>query len=186
MTDRPTRRSTRQVDFATETLMSRRRLPGESTPDCDALIEMLRADLNPGTAYEHVICQNLVELELEAASYRRIRDDLIRNSFRKRIEDKIFGVFAPESPEKRQFFENLFGDDPAGRREALDELSEAGLDEGEELARAYADKAKTLEQIERNLSEIEVRRRRLRADYDQLKAGRRQVEDAEVVADYGD
>ena len=76
MTDRPTRRSTRQVDFATETLMSRRRLPGESTPDCDALIEMLRADLNPGTAYEHVICQNLVELELEAASYRRIRDDL--------------------------------------------------------------------------------------------------------------
>ncbi|OSQ44330.1 hypothetical protein MGEO_19145 [Marivita geojedonensis] len=61
-------------------------------------------------------------------------------------------------------------------------LSEREVAPEEIVAKAYKALAKHLEVHERQIADIEARRRRLRDDFDRVKSVRvRQVEDAEVL-----
>ena len=63
-------------------------------------------------------------------------------------------------------------------------LEVAQITPSEILAKAYKDLARPLELHERHIAEIEVRRRKLRDDYDRLKTSRAlPVEEAEVVGE---
>ena len=63
------------------------------------------------------------------------------------------------------------------------ELEKTGFNPSEILAEAYNEVRYAIEVHEYKLSELEIRRRRLREDYDRLKAARaKPVEDAEVLS----
>jgi hypothetical protein len=63
-------------------IQSTQLFPDEDQTTYDALREMLFSDLTSGTPYEHVIAQNLVDLEWEAMRHRRFRDQLILSEYR--------------------------------------------------------------------------------------------------------
>lgn len=161
--------------------------PDEDPATYEALRQALFADLAPSTAYERVLARNIVTLEWEAIRHRRIRHSLIRA----KIRDLATGVFANGSFDGALFADEehthlgraLVSMDPDRVAEAMAALEERKVSVDEILAEAYCRVSGMVELHERKLAEIEVRRRRLREDYDRLKAARaKPVEDAEIVA----
>ena len=160
-----------------------RLLPDEDANSYEALREALLRDLSPSTPYEHVLAENLVTIEWEAVRYRKRRDDLLIASARDlaafAVEDPI-GV-SPSTEAKRQAVA-LFGSESRKRKKAAAKLEESGTNIDALLAEAYAKEIGALGYIDRHLADIETRRRRLRDDYDRLKAKRaRPIPDAEIV-----
>jgi hypothetical protein len=115
-----------------------------------------------------------------------MRDTLIKAKAR----DLAIGVFSTgefreafhtdEAPKRLGFA--LVSADSKSAAKALAALKkhEIGLDEI--FAKAYSQVAGQLELHEKKLAELETRRRRLREDYERLKAASaRLVEDAEVI-----
>ncbi len=160
--------------------------PGEEATTYQGLRQALMADLATGTPYETALAQNLVTLEWEAIRHRRIRDGLLLAEYR----DRAMGVFekgrvgSPFSPSDESIVAAFGLVDPNAeiRQLAEDQLARRQIEPAEILGKAYSAVAKSLEPHERKLSDTEVRRRRLRDDFDRLKAARnRPVEDAEVV-----
>ena len=87
----------------------------------------------------------------------------------------------------KELGENLTHSDPDRRNRAIDQLAQRGISTDELLARAYWHNLQKLEVHERKIAEAEQRLRRLRADFDRLKAANaKPVEDAVLVADSGD
>ena len=77
----------------------------------------------------------------------------------------------------------LVSTDPEHHAFGLSALSETGITEAEILAQAYTEVRHHNDVHEYKLAELEIRRRRLREDYDRLKAARiKPVEDAEVLS----
>ena len=165
-----------------------RLLPGEDEVGFEDLRQALLLDLAPATPYETALAENLVALEWEAGRYRRLRDDLVRERFREFAigvfhEGKIGQAFSP-SETSRRLATTLTGQDASEREVALQALAERRISEGAILARAYDKESKTLAQLDRQIAELEERRRKLRIELGSVKAARAvPVPDAEIVTD---
>lgn len=150
-------------------------------------------DLAPGTPYETALVENLVTLEWESIRHRNIRDQLILSKFR----DLSMGALQYAEiksirgeridQEVHEEARALMSPDPRQRAVGLSALEERHINPTELLAEAYTEVRHAIEVHEYKLSELEIRRRRLREDYDRLKAARaKPVEDAEVLRGYPD
>ena len=160
--------------------------PGEDSVAYEDLRDALLGDLAPGAPYERALAENLVTLEWEAIRHRRMRDTLIKAKAR----DLAIGVFStrevrdafrPNETHKRLGFALVSADrKSAAKAAAALKKHEISLDEI--FAKAYSHVADQLELHEKKLADLETRRRRLRDDYERLKAARaRSVEDAEII-----
>jgi hypothetical protein len=77
---------------------------------------------------------------------------------------------------------DLVGSDPERAAAAAQVLQEFGLTLSEILAQAYSRVSGQVEMHEKKLAALEIRRRRLREEYDRLRAARaKPVEDAEIL-----
>lgn len=164
--------------------------PGEDKASFEDLRESFMNDLAPGTPYETALAENLVTLEWEAVRHRNMRDNLIRNEFRELSigvfqEHKIASLIDFQQGEAAQELAGaLLSSDLEQRGIAEAELEDIGITTSEILAEAYSRKSKFIELHERLLANIEVRRRRLRADFNSLKATRATpIEEAELLDD---
>ncbi len=150
------------------------------------LRDALLSDLAPGTPYQHALANNLVELEWDKLRHRRMRDALLRAELRKNAMHLLsgeYGVFgpAPDSPEG-ETATDLVGSDPVRRKAAEEQLVESGSSLSELLAQAYQSVMPQMDHHERQIAGVEIRRRKLRHDYDLLKSRQASpVEDAEIV-----
>ena len=162
--------------------------PGEDERFYEGLKQAFMADLAPGTPYETALAQNLVTLEWEGMRHRQLRDGLLLAEFR----DLAMGVFLEGKVRKVWEFDRtegvvnaaytLVNPDVAVRKPAEDLLAEYHITPSEILAKAYSGVGKSLDPHERKLADIEIRRRRLREDFDRLKAARTMpVEEAQLI-----
>ncbi len=160
--------------------------PGEDSIAYEDLRDALLGDLAPGAPYERALAENLVTLEWEAIRHRRMRDTLIKAKAR----DLAIGVFStgvvgdafrPDEAHERLGSALISADrKSAAKAAAALKKHEVSLDEI--FAKAYSRVSNQLELHEKKLADLETRRRRLREDYERLKATRaRLVEDAEVI-----
>ena len=79
---------------------------------------------------------------------------------------------------------DLVSDDPERMQGALEKLAEREISPDEVIAKAYSAVAKQLDMHDRQIADIERRRRRLRNDFDRLKGLRaRPIEDAVLLDD---
>ena len=161
-------------------------LPGEDPAIYEGLRDAFLRDLAPRSPYERALAENLVQLEWEASRYRRMRDDLIRSKAR----DLAIGAFATGEVEEVDNYAardatlafELVGSDPERAAAAALILQEFDITPSEILAQAYSRVSAQVEMHEKKLAAIEMRRRRLREEYDRLRAARpKPVEDAEIL-----
>jgi len=170
-------------------------LPTQLLPDEDpethrALSDAIFLNLMPGTPYERILAEQLVTLEWEALRHRRLRDSLLMAEFR----DQSMGVFKEgevgrvysfqQTQNAKEMAFDLVGTNKNKRTKAMQALEAAQITPSEILAKAYKELAGSLDLHERHIAEIEVRRRKLRDDYDRLKTTRAlPVEEAELVVE---
>ena len=170
-------------------------LPTQLLPDEDpkthrVLRDALFLNLMPGTPYERILAEQLVTLEWEALRHRRLRDSLLMAEFR----DQSMGVFKEgevgrvysfqQTKNAKEMAFDLVGTNKNKRTKAMQALEAAQITPLEILAKAYKALASDLDLHERHIAEIEVRRRKLRDDYDRLKTTRAlPVEEAELVVE---
>lgn len=170
-------------------------LPTQLLPDEDpethaALRDAILLDLTPGTPYKRILAEQLVTLEWEALRHRRMRDSLLLAEYR----DQSMGVFKEgevgrvysfqQTKNAKEMAFDLVGTNKNKRTKAMQALEAAQITPSEILAKAYKELAGSLETHERHIAEIEVRRRKLRDDYDRLKTTRAlPIEEAELVVD---
>lgn len=162
--------------------------PGESETTFKDLRQAFILDLSPATPYETALADNLVTLEWETHRHRNIRDRLILT----KLADLSVGVFqngAIETVSRGEVEEDAFNygnalasADPEQQAIGMSALEKTGFTPSEILAEAYRQVSGSIEVHEHKLAELELRRRRLRDDYDRLKAARaKPVEEAEVL-----
>jgi hypothetical protein len=176
------------IEVLSDLIQSTQLFPDENQTTYETLREMLFSDLTPGTPYEHVIAQNLVDLEWEAMRHRRFRDQLILSEYKnvaaELVDKSDNGQFFSLEPSEnaKALAHELVSSDPEARTAAEQQLAERAITSSEILAKAYQIRTKDLEPHDRKLAEIEVRRRRLREDYEQLKASTAgPIEDAQIL-----
>jgi len=165
-------------------------LPDESAESYEALRAALFSDLSPEAPYEHLLADQLVALEWDVLRHRRLRDSLLRAEFR----EQAVGVFyegsvgrvndAYSATGSRNSAAQLVSRDPGTRETALSELSARQITPEEIMAKACQAIARDLEPHDNQIAEIEARRRRLREDYDRVKASRaRPIDDADEIGE---
>lgn len=166
-----------------------RLLPGEDDATFEDLRQALLGELAPSTPYQTAIAENIIALEWETHRHRALRDNLIRSRFREVAQETRDGRtnefnlgFGGASQDAMDFAVALMSPTAADTTEARNWLAQNNMTVEEIVAVAYQKAGPALDPHERKLAELETRRRRLRQDYDQLKATRaRPVRDAEIV-----
>ena len=158
----------------------------EDSMDFAGLHDALMRELSPATPYEQILAEDLARIQLEMERHHRLRDIMIRCKAR----DLAIGVFATgkirevtqyDEEHRRSAIALIFGL-AEERSAAYAALIAERVTPSELMAEAYAHVASKIELHEKKIAELGNRRRRLREDYDRLKATRREpVEDAEVV-----
>ena len=170
-------------------------LPTQLLPDEDpethaALRDAILLDLMPGTPYERILAEQLVTLEWEALRHRRMRDSLLLAEYR----DQSVGVFQEgkvgrigshrRNERANEMAFDLVSTNKDLRTEAMQALEDAQITPSEIVAKAYSALEKDLQPHERHIAAIEGRRRKLRGDFERLKAARaRPIEEAELVVE---
>ena len=170
-------------------------LPTQLLPDEDpethaALRDAILLDLTPGTPYERILAEQLVTLEWEALRHRRMRDSLLLAEYR----DQSVGVFQEgkvgrigshrRNERANEMAFDLVSTNKDRRTEAMQALEDAQITPSEIVAKAYSALARNLQPHEGQIAAIEGRRRKLRGDFERLKAARaRPIEEAELVVE---
>ena len=153
--------------------------PDEDPQTYDSFRRSLLSELAPATPYEHVLADNLVTIEWEAARYRRTRDQLVLVKARD-ITVKLLsstdevGALMGASDHHRRLGQALVAGGPDQRAEVETALQAIGRSTTEVMVRAFEEARSHLVYIESWLADVEKRRRRLRQDYDDLRASRAQ------------
>lgn len=164
-------------------------MPGEDEVLMADLRQAIILELAPSTAYEHSLAEQIFKLEWEAARHRRMRDALILAEIRKRSGRFIFKLIRGVSPILKTDEKiaddigfDLVSTDPDRRKKALSTLEECEITPDEILAISYKAVANSVQTHETQIAEIEQRRRRLRDDFDKIKAAiAKPVADAVLV-----
>jgi hypothetical protein len=164
-------------------------LPDENPMAFVALHDALLAEFAPGTPYETALAENLIGLEWEGIRHRRMRDNLMRSSYRSAavlafvgedVRTKLWGFKGPEKAE--DLARDLIGDNDAAREIAEKQLLKCGYTPSDILSVSFVHALNGIEYHERKLADIESRRRRLFEDLGRLQHVRkRRFEDAEVI-----
>jgi len=163
-------------------------LPDEDADSFAYLRQALFQDLEPKLPYEQLLAEQMVALEWDTVRYRRLRDNLLRSEFRTFAKGAfvlgragpITGYRVDEKYDAQA--QDLVAQDRDRRQSALNILEEKQITPSEIMAKAYQSIAKDLEVFERQIADAETRRRKLRDDYERVRASRpKQVEDAEVI-----
>lgn len=164
--------------------------PGEDKTSFDGLRQALMLDLGPRSPYETALAENLVTLEWEAIRHRNMRDSLVRGTFRNLAigafqRGEINTVYKSDiEQDAYNSAHALLSSNHEQRGIAETELEDLGISIAEILAEAHRRDSRFVEVHERQLADIEIRRRRLLKDLDDLKATRATpVEEAEVLGD---
>ena len=158
-------------------------LPTQLLPDEDpethaALRDAILLDLTPGTPYERILAEQLVTLEWEALRHRRMRDSLLLAEYRDQSvgvfqEGKVGGIGSHRRNERaNEMAFDLVSTNKDRRAEAMQALEDAQITPSEIVAKAYSALEKDLQPHERHIAAIEGRRRKLRGDFERLKAAR--------------
>ena len=170
-------------------------LPTQLLPDEDpethaALRDAILLDLTPGTPYERILAEQLVTLEWEALRHRRMRDSLLLAEYRDQSvgvfqEGKVGGIGSHRRNERaNEMAFDLVSTNKDRRTVAMQALEDAQITPSEIVAKAYSALEKDLQPHERHIAAIEGRRRKLRGDFERLKAARaRPIEEAELVVE---
>ena len=164
-------------------------LPDEDLAQYEGLRASLLADLAPRTAYERTLAENLVEIEWQQRRLIRLRDEFVRSEFRRRadsiIQDDDLGdvLGLHTNPRRHPLANALVAGEPAEDVAAAQaELARHSRSTGEITAAIYHEHAAYLSRLERQIAEMESRRRRLGDDYERLRRKRAPAaEPAEVV-----
>jgi hypothetical protein len=127
-----------------ELLGAREPIIGETTMPFAPFHDGLHAFLNPATAYEAVIAEDLIDIEWQLYQQRRMRDAILRDEIRKAIVEAVVNreqnTFRSESYDARRAWKE------AGNKEedfAFDEFDRAAAREmGEALASRLVDESK--------------------------------------------
>lgn len=157
------------------------------------------SEVAPATPYERVLAETRVKLEWQALRLRRIRCAQMTSGFRAQAQE----LFTEWNKGPRQPFEFDFDPSPdedavrlaraLAERQPADAFEEArarlahnGVTETEIVAELLFRRGPVLDRIERQLAEIEARRRRLRDDTDRVTRQRGpEAEDAQLAHDRG-
>jgi hypothetical protein len=165
-------------------------LPDEDPETYGALRDALILNLIPVTPYERILAEQLVTLEWESLRHRRLRDALLMAEYRDQsvgaFQEGVVGRFDGllENESAKNLAYDLVSTNINRHTRAMQALEAAQITPTEILAKAYKSLFKELEMHERHIAEIEVRRRKLRDDYDRLKTTRAlPVQEAEVVGE---
>lgn len=166
-----------------------RMLPNESAVDFEHLRQAFLLELAPATPYQSALAESLIALEWDIHRYRRMWDSLIRTRYKNIAQCSWAANILTNHPtqessskEAKAFANALISPGSEGSDIALDWLAERNIDPGELVAKAYGDVQEALAPLERTLTELETRRRRMREDFDRLQATRaRPIEDATIV-----
>lgn len=164
-------------------------MPGEDQTAMADLRHALLLDLSPTAPYEHALAEQLVTLEFEMDRHRRMRDALILSEIRKQATNVLHkartgsGITFDTDPAAKQLGSDLVSGDAARQSDALAALGELEIPADEVLAKAYQAIARSVAVHENQIAEAEQRRRKLRDDYDKLKAARAKPVEEAVVLD---
>lgn len=165
--------SSRGMASALNDLITPQILPGENPEAFEAFKTQLIDDLNPSSAYERLMAEQLFLLELDLNKHRALRDALLLSEVREMSvgafqKNKVGRVTLDEDEEARDLARDLVSQEPSRRAGALDQLADREITPYEIAARAHAQVLKHLEYHDTQIAELEKRRRRLRKDYDEL------------------
>lgn len=167
-------------------------LPGERAIDKEQLRMQHLAELDPRTAYERSVAEQLIDIEWELIRHRRLRDCCYVAAYRRRATEhlrkphkqfpELKGMKLPPTEEDILLARDLVSSDPKTRAEAEEDFeNETNWDPQHILAMA-AGHAPSADRHEAKIADLERRRRALRKDYAELTATRaRDIEDAEIV-----
>lgn len=164
-------------------------LPGERAIDKEQLRMQHLAELDPRTAYERSVAEQLIDIEWELIRHRRLRDACYEAAYRRlateylRKPDPLSPTLKkPPTEEAILLARDLVSSDPKTRAEAEEDFeNETNWDPLHILAMA-AGHAPSADRHEAKIADLERRRRALRKDYAELTATRaRDIEDAEIV-----
>lgn len=152
-------------------------LPGEDGASYEELKTAMIAELDPRTSYLRGLAENIVDLTWEIIRNRRLRDQLILSEFRREAVSELgpasgdfINVLWPTDAAVATV-DKLLSPDPGDREAGLAALHDAGLAEGELLARAHSNVIGPVEIVEKRIANLERRRRWLREEFDKLNAG---------------
>ena len=167
-------------------------MPGEDQNAMADLRKALLLDLSPSAPYERALAEQLVTLEFEMDRHRRMRDALILSEIREKatkfLHDAGSESWSPFKPSNaaKQFGSDLVSGDPARQSKALEKLGKLEIPADEVLAKAYETVARSVAIHEHHIAEAEQRRRKLRDDYDKLKASKAKPVEEAVLLDAND
>ena len=156
-------------------------LPDEDPAAFKVFRDSLLEEFAPQTAYQHSLAMNLVSIEWDIARHRRLMAAILREEFRRQTS----AIGSTGAPGKIGSFTSNGYDLSAGRSflaktpKALEILREAGVTLSEITAAALGARLDTVGYHEGRISDLEKRRRLLKADFDKLQATFSQVEDIE-------
>lgn len=159
---------------AIDELISPQILPGENPQAFEVFKAALISDLDPRSAYERLMAEQLVLLEFDLNKHRALRDALLLSEIREMSvgafqKNKVGHVHFDEDEEARGLARDLVSQEPTRRAGALEQLSDREITPQEIAARAHAQVLKHLEYHDSQIAELEKRRRRLLSDYEELK-----------------
>lgn len=157
----------------------------EEQATLDKLKAALLSDLDPHTPYQHVVAENLVELEWEKMRYRRIRDSLLNTALKETTTQALSGqvdFFASVRGEDRETARDLTSRDLVKQKSARETLANKDISISELVTAAYQTCLRDLAFFDAQIAEVETRRRKLRMDYDLLKSKHAVlIDDADIV-----
>lgn len=159
-------------------------MPDETLQDYEVFKAGMLADLEPGSAYAHVIADNIIANEWELYRLRRWLEHLrlaraeryltveLENSLSQKDANKLNIPALAESAMS-----------PAGdRTPGLKALEKLGIDIARLLALTYVLHDEGVEHFETQLMSLERRRRRLRQDFNAVNnRDKTTIDDAELV-----
>ncbi|MCU4653741.1 hypothetical protein N8I71_12930 [Roseibacterium sp. SDUM158016] len=164
-------------------------LPGEDLVAREQLKEAYLEELNPVTAYEWSLADQLANYEWEIMRHRRMRDATVLLKYQRLATNVIMegdpnhDAWVSEIDEETRLFAlDLTSKDPQTRQEAEAAFLQETQWHPHQLLALASGSSEEAKHHDTKIADLERRRRALRKDYDELKVTHaRVVEDAEVM-----
>ena len=154
-------------------------MPNEELESIEDIRNRMCIELAPATAYEEILCRDIVTLDQEIHRNRVYRDSLIRNEFRRLAIEGLFDDqlgFVPglsDTTEEADLVDALIsGKDARKRARCLARLAKLNQSLEELLARAVQNVHANVQICDRQIQNLERRRRALMKEYRKLQQAR--------------
>mgnify|MGYP006289809607 CR=1 FL=1 len=163
-------------------------LPDEDPKAFLALRDGLFEELEPRTALERILAQNIVDIVWEIERHRRLLAATLKTAFFEQAE----GVYVDGKPGKPsavfytsdsrgRFIDQLRSTDDGKRAKAEEILESKGVTKAEISAAAFISRESPVAYHEQRIADLERRRRHLMNEYELLQAKRKAREPVSIV-----